>query len=147
MKAIDYQQKSLALYPSSISKFFVAKYFIRINLSPHSFQSDISSYAFIYLNQAVDESPFLAMGLLKEIDFINDERVLKFLEGKNVEINEKIGQLIDDWESFNGSNVNKIKQRLIELQSKPYDVKVTEQDAEKWSAIIINKLLKYETKI
>ena len=28
-----------------------------------------------------------------------------------------------------------------------YDVKVTEQDAEKWSAIIINKLLKYETKI
>jgi hypothetical protein len=31
--ALDYQEKSLTLYPSSINKFFLAKYLIRFNLS------------------------------------------------------------------------------------------------------------------
>jgi hypothetical protein len=116
-EAIEYQKKALTLYPNSINKFFLAKYLIRNN-----FHSD----GLDYLNQAIDESPFLAMGIFKEIDFINNERVLNLLETKNIEVNNKINQLIDDWASFNSSSVQKINQKLIDLYSKPYDVKVIE---------------------
>lgn len=127
--AIEYQKKSLTLYSSSINKFFLAKYLIRNNLSTEALE---------YLNQAIDESPFLALGCLKEIDFINDENILNFLENKNIEINEKINKLIFDWSVIKSSNVNKISQNLKELISKPYDIKVNEYHNIKQEYLSIN---------
>ena len=108
--AVNYQKKAMQHLPNTQNCFLLSKYLARIGNSIESV---------FYLNQAIDENPSLfdVVANCREIDLINDSAVLKLLQEKSEEINNKLEQLILTLEIFPSDKSIELKKQYEEKKN------------------------------
>jgi hypothetical protein len=115
--AVSYQLKALKYNATPQNRFVLAKYQVR--------DKQIDE-AVANLNQAIDEMPALALAAFKEIDLIDEPKILQLLKDKNADIDGKIDSLIADWSNINSTKSNKLVADLNALKQKLYNDKVSQ---------------------
>jgi ribosomal protein L7/L12 len=116
--AVVNQKKALENSDTAENYFLLAKYQAR--------NKEIDSCLF-NLEKAIEIIPLMALAVFKEVDLFNESEILKLIENKNVEIDNKINELIDKTNrnplSF---EIKSAQENLIKLKNKSYDIKVSD---------------------
>ncbi len=113
--AILYQEKSLKLKYTPQNAFMLAKYLVRngnIELGLNK------------LEEAINRMPELVLAVFSELDLANCPEILKLIENKNDEINNKINNFINKVKLTKSNLIN--INYLNDLLFKAYDIKVRE---------------------
>lgn len=113
--AVNYQSKALKFNDTPQNGFLLAKYQVR--------NSDITE-GIKNLNICIDKEPLYSIATFKEIDLINEPKVLFLLQEKNKAIIEKIDILINKLRKFEVMEAVSLVKDLDELKTKSYEVKV-----------------------
>lgn len=116
-EAVIYQSKALKFNEIPQNRFLLAKYQIR--------NGEISE-GVKNLENCIDKEPFFAIAVFKEIDFINEKKVLDLIIEKNQKIDLKIKGLIKKWDLRKSNEEEIVLDVLNKLLLKPYNVKVSE---------------------
>jgi len=101
--AVAHQSKAVKYNNSPENYFFLAKYQTRTKQIDLCIQN---------LELAIDTTPAIALGVFKDLDLVNEPKVLKLIEEKNDTINKNIHQSIKEWKTVNSNSTKTI---LIEL--------------------------------
>ncbi len=121
-KAVTYQQEATDLVNSPENLYLLAKYLTR-----NSQQSE----AVENLSAAIDLMPAMALAVFKEIDLLNTPEILKLIEKKNEEINDKVNELIEEWKDIKSKiSLDEINHLNLALNSS-YDIKVASHNKSK----------------
>jgi tetratricopeptide (TPR) repeat protein len=115
--AVNFQSKAFNLNNTPQNRFILSKYHIR--------NQNISS-ALKNLDQAIEESPELTLAVFREIDLMNEPKVLELLEDKNKLLDEKISNLIEEWSHLPSTQSAVIIQKLEKLGSEKYNNKLSQ---------------------
>lgn len=120
--AVSYQTKSLKFDNTNQNRFLLAKYQVRHGLIAE---------AVINLEKCIISQPEFASAVFKEIDLINEPKIIQLIASKNEEINSRIKTLIAKWKTIESEETEKVLIELNTLLEKPYDQKIS--DFEKFS--------------
>ena len=115
--ALNYQTKAFKYNNSNQNRFYLSKYQIRNNQIDESVKN---------LSKCIDDAPVFALAAFKEIDLINEIKVIELISKKNGEIDNKIDQLTEKWKSIESAEAEKIVIELQNLSKKSYEIKVHE---------------------
>lgn len=130
--AVNYQSKAFNLNSTPQNRFLLSKYHIR--------NQNISS-AIENLDKAIDQLPELALAVFKDIDLMNEPKVLEIIEKRNTRINKEIDELILEWGTLNSTQTIEITKILKDLNNVTYDVKLRQFEKYKKSASNISESL------
>ena len=137
--AVNYQARALKFNPIPQNRFLLSKYQVRNN--------NIEE-AIINLSECIDQLPDLAIAIFKEIDLINEPKVLNLIATKNADIDNKIKLLAEKWKTVESINADKVINKLTVLSKKSYEIKIAEFNKFDKSSKKINKNInKLETEI
>ena len=137
--AVNYQARALKFNPIPQNRFLLSKYQVRNN--------NIEE-AIINLSECIDQLPDLAIAIFKEIDLINEPKVLNLIATKNADIDNKIKLLAEKWKTVESINADKVIKKLTVLSKKSYEIKIAEFNKFDKSSKKINKNInKLETEI
>lgn len=114
-EAVNFQKKALRLNDEPETRFILAKYQVRNN--------NVED-ALVNLDHCIIESPILARATFKEIDLINEPKVINLVTSKNEEINDKLKKLLTTWKESNLPDAEDIIFQINELLKEPYETKV-----------------------
>ena len=115
--AVNYQARALKFNPIPQNRFLLSKYQVRNN--------NIEE-AIINLSECIDQLPDLAIAIFKEIDLINEPKVLNLIATKNADIDNKIKLLAEKWKTVESINADKVIKKLTVLSKKSYEIKIAE---------------------
>jgi len=113
--SVTFQSKAVKFNPTSENKFLLAKYQVRNNNVSEGLEN---------LNNSINANPYMALAAFKEIDLINEPEVLKLIENKNFDINNKITALIECWMEIDSSESAVSIKELNELLYSSFEKKV-----------------------
>ena len=137
--AVNYQARALKFNPIPQNRFLLSKYQVRNN--------NIEE-AIINLSECIDQLPDLAIAIFKEIDLINEPKVLNLIATKNADIDNKIKLLAEKWKTVESINADKVIKKLTVLSKKSYEIKIAEFNKfDKGSKKINKNINKLETEI
>lgn len=114
--AVTYQLKATKLNDTPQNLFLLAKYQARAGQTINAINS---------LNDCIDKEPILALASFKEIDLINEPKILNLIENKNSEIDLNINILIEQWKFIKSDKAIEAINELNELVGKSYHIKVS----------------------
>jgi tetratricopeptide (TPR) repeat protein len=123
--AVHFQSKAFNLNSTAQNRFILSKYHIR--------NQNISS-AVENLDKAIEELPELTLAVFREIDLMNEPKVLDLIEDKNRIIDEKISELINEWAQLPTNKSSVSVKKLEMLKNEKYDVKLKEYNELKLAA-------------
>jgi tetratricopeptide (TPR) repeat protein len=112
--AVTYQTKALKFNSTPQNRFLLAKYQLR---------NGNKVKAIANLNQCIDEQPYFAVAIFKEIDFVNETEVINLIAAKNENIDQMINQIKERFMSVESTNAVMIINELHELSQKSYEIK------------------------
>jgi tetratricopeptide (TPR) repeat protein len=115
--AIKHQSKALEYAITAENYFMLAKY--------QSRSKDIIS-CLSNLEKAIDIQPLMLLAVFKEIDLINEPKVLLLISEKNQHIDKEIETLIGRWKKIECSESNDTIRELTELSKKSYEIKISD---------------------
>jgi hypothetical protein len=115
--SVKYQSKALYLNNSPQNRFILAKYQVRHGLIDDAIQN---------LDSCINIEPKFALGVFKEIDLVNEPKVIELVNLKNIEINKQINKLIETWKNAASTEANYVVEQLTKLPEKEYEIKVIE---------------------
>lgn len=115
--AVNIQNEATRLVKSAENLFLLSKYEAR---------SKQTRELISHLSLAIDMTPELALAVFKEIDLLNTPEVLQLLEKKNIDINNKIDDLIAQWKTINSKSSLKQTSELEALKSESFEKKIHE---------------------
>ena len=115
--SVNYQSKALKFNSTPENRFLLSKYQVRNNNLKEAIDN---------LDKSIDEAPYLAMAVFKELDLINEPEVIKLIAQKNDAIDNKIKQLIEKWETVESSKASEVINKLSELSKKSYEIKIAD---------------------
>jgi tetratricopeptide (TPR) repeat protein len=116
-KSIKYQAKVLNYQNIPIARFTLAKYQLRNGNKEEAINN---------LDTAINEAPKLLLGVFKEIDFLNEPKVINLITEKNDKIDEKINEEIEKWKKIESTLASDVLKELTELSQQSYEIKVSE---------------------
>jgi hypothetical protein len=115
--AVKYQTKALKYNSELHNLFLLAKYQIRNGKIEEAIEN---------LETCIDQKPLFVLAAFKELDFINEKKVINLITMKNGAIDNKIKTLIERWKTIDSKNANKVVKELIELSNKSYEIKIAQ---------------------
>ena len=115
--AIKHQSRALEYAITAENYFMLAKY--------QSRSKDIIS-CLSNLEKAIDIQPLMLLAVFKEIDLINESKVLLLVSEKNQHIDKEIETLIERWKKIECSESNDAIRELTELSKKSYEIKISD---------------------
>jgi tetratricopeptide (TPR) repeat protein len=114
-EAVGYQSKALKFNPIPQNRFFLAKYQARAGNVPDAVAN---------LNSCIDSDPVLMPAVFKEIDLINEPKILSLVENKINRVNENINELRDKIKNESHNISEKFIAEIDYLADEPYEIKV-----------------------
>ncbi len=115
--AVTYQTKALKFNNSNTYRFLLAKYQARNGDLKDSIQN---------LNKCIDQDPVFIKAIIKEIDLLNEPKVLELIGKKNDSIDKKITELIESWTSVKSEKSAELCKDLNKILQKSYPEKIVE---------------------
>jgi hypothetical protein len=112
--AVNYQSKALKFNLAPKNRFLLAKYQVRNGEITEGVKN---------LDQCIDDEPALALASFKELDLINELRVLILIKEKNVKINEGIAEIISKWTSIKHPESKDKIDYLSNLLNESFEIK------------------------
>jgi tetratricopeptide (TPR) repeat protein len=114
-EAVNFQKKALRLNNVPEISFILAKYQVRNNNVDE---------ALVTLDHCINESPIFAPAIFKEIDLINEPKIINLVASKNEAINDKLNKLITTWKESNLPDNEDIIFQIKKLLTEPYEIKI-----------------------
>lgn len=114
-EAVNFQKKALRLNNVPEISFILAKYQVRNNNVDE---------ALVTLDHCINESPIFAAAIFKEIDLINEPKIINLVASKNEAINDKLNKLITTWKESNLPDTEDIIFQIKKLLNEPYERKI-----------------------
>jgi tetratricopeptide (TPR) repeat protein len=137
--AVSYQNKALKYNPTVENRFFLSKYQVR--------KGDVDE-AVKNLDDCINSSPIIVLAVFKEIDLVNERKVIELLKAKNDEIDSKINILAESSKLLESNLAVEIIVRLTELFKKSYEIKCVEYiKLKNKTTTLKNNLNKYQNLI
>ena len=130
--AVKLQSKAVKYNSNSENYFMLAKYQTRAN------QIDL---CIENLCKSIDETPVMLIAVFKDLDLVNEPKVLKRIKEKNDGLKRRIRQLIKEWKTVHSDSGTKILIKLKESLKATYDKRVEikklaiASDVRNWSTI------------
>jgi len=115
--AVTYQTKALKFNNSNTYRFLLAKYQARNGDVKDSIQN---------LSKCIDQEPVFIKAIIKEIDLLNEPKVLELIGKKNDSIDKKITELIENWTLVKSEKSTELCKDLNKLLQKSYPEKIVE---------------------
>jgi hypothetical protein len=113
--AVNYQNKALKFNTTSENRFMLSKYQVRNNNINEAIDN---------LDKSIEEAPYMAIAAFKEIDLINEPKVIKLIASKNDAIDNKIESLMKKWETISSNKSIEVINNLKTLSKKSYEIKI-----------------------
>ena len=114
-EAVNFQKKAVRLNDEPETRFILAKYQVRNNNVEE---------ALVNLEQCINDSPILARAIFKEIDLINEPKVINLVTSKNEEIYSNLNNLLTTWKESNLPDAQDIIFQINKLLKEPYEIKI-----------------------
>jgi tetratricopeptide (TPR) repeat protein len=115
--SVNYQSKALRFNPTSENRFNLSKYQVRNNNIKEAIDN---------LDKSINESPYLAIAVFKELDLVNEPEVIKLIAQKNEAIDNKIKELSEKWKTIESTKASEVIIELSELIRKSYEIKIAD---------------------